>query len=590
MEDPISYYKERKNRFEALLQKNKKTLYFMSMLRLLVFVLTAFLAYLFFDQGMVASTIAIVGISLFLFLLKKYVAHKAEQTLNKELKAVNAEEIEIGNGAYLDRYDGEEFDEPIHFFSADVDLFGRGSLFQYLNRTGLKEGTQYLVGLLTANNIDGIKERQEAVKELSGFTEWRQKYTAISRIIKSDTSIKSISTWLNGYQPFIPSPFKWIVTAFGIISILLIVTAILKFITIQFILYWFLLGLAITLFFVKRVNDLSAKTSRIKETIQQYAMLLDEIEHMEFRSSLLQSEKAKIESGKAKASQIFKTFSKALDALDNRNNLIIALLGNGLFLWDLRCSLQIEKWILENRAVVDHWFETVAFFDAFNALATFAYNHPSFTYPDLVSSDTTLIQAKSMGHPLIPKKERVDSDFLLEGSDFLIVTGANMAGKSTFLRSVSLFVLMSNVGLPICATASSYKPTKLITSMRTSDSLTDNSSYFFSELTRLQFIMEHLQKDSYLVILDEILKGTNSVDKAAGSKKLIEKLVGMAVPGIIATHDLSLCKIADSLENVKNYFFETEIENNELYFDYKLKEGVCKNMNASFLLRKMNIT
>ncbi|MBS9462165.1 DNA mismatch repair protein MutS [Flagellimonas sp. 389] len=590
MEDPISFYKERKRMFEAQLQKNKKSLYLISMLRLLVFVTTIFLVYLFFNQAILASTIAIIGVSLFLFLLKKYVAHKAEQTLNKALKTINEEEIAIGNGTYLDRYDGEVFNEPTHFFSSDIDLFGRGSLFQYLNRTGLKEGTQYLVGLLTANDIDSIKERQEAVKELSGFTEWRQKYTAISRIIESETSCKSISSWLSGYQPFIPSVFTWIVAVFGIISIGIIATSSLKLIGVQFVLYWFLLGLAVTLFFVKRVNDLSAKTSRIKETIQQYALLLDEIEHREFKSSLLQSEKAKIESGKTKASQIFKTFSTALDALDNRNNLIIALLGNGLFLWDLRCSLRIEKWILENRAVVDHWFETVAFFDAYNTLATFAYNHPSFTYPDLASSHTTLIKAKSMGHPLIPKKERVDSDFLLEGSDFLIITGANMAGKSTFLRSVSLFVLMSNVGLPVCAEVSSYRPIKLMTSMRTSDSLTDNSSYFFSELTRLQFIMEHLQKDAYLVILDEILKGTNSVDKAAGSKKLIEKLVGMGVPGIIATHDLSLCKIANSLENVKNYFFETEIENNELYFDYKLKDGVCKNMNASFLLLKMNIT
>ena len=178
----------------------------------------------------------------------------------------------------------------------------------------------------------------------------------------------------------------------------------------------------------------------------------------------------------------------------------------------------------------------------------------------------------------------------MSSEEFFIVTGANMAGKSTFLRTVSFYIVMANTGLPVCAVDSFYTPIKLITSMRTSDSLAENSSYFFAELTRLQFIIKHLEKDSYLVILDEILKGTNSVDKAAGSKKLIEKLVEMDVSGIIATHDLSLCEISDTLEEVKNYFFETEIKNNELHFDYFLKEGICKNMNASFLLKKMDIT
>jgi DNA mismatch repair ATPase MutS len=165
-----------------------------------------------------------------------------------------------------------------------------------------------------------------------------------------------------------------------------------------------------------------------------------------------------------------------------------------------------------------------------------------------------------------------------------------MAGKSTFLRTVSFYIVMANVGLPVCAVKSTYVPIKLITSMRTSDSLVDNSSYFFAELTRLQFVIENLKEGNYLVILDEILKGTNSIDKAEGSKKLIQKLVKMNVPGIIATHDLSLCEISKNLHEVKNYFFETEIRDDELFFDYQLKEGICKNMNASFLLKRMDIT
>jgi len=164
-----------------------------------------------------------------------------------------------------------------------------------------------------------------------------------------------------------------------------------------------------------------------------------------------------------------------------------------------------------------------------------------------------------------------------------------MAGKSTFLRTVSLHIVMANVGLPICAESSNYSPVKLITSMRTTDSLTDDSSYFFSELTRLKFIVDAIKDEAYFIILDEILKGTNSTDKAIGSRKFVEKLVAGNATGIIATHDLSLCEIEKELDDVKNYYFDAEIVNDELYFDYRLKKGICQNMNASFLLKKMKI-
>ena len=163
------------------------------------------------------------------------------------------------------------------------------------------------------------------------------------------------------------------------------------------------------------------------------------------------------------------------------------------------------------------------------------------------------------------------------------------SGKSTFLRTVSLGIVMANTGLPVCASSFIYTPIKLITSMRTSDSLNDDESYFFSELKRLKFIVDQIQKDTYFIVLDEILKGTNSTDKANGSKKFIEKLVASNSTGLIATHDLSLCKVSDNYEEVNNFYFDAEIINNELYFDYTLKSGVAQNMNASFLLKKMKI-
>ena len=194
-----------------------------------------------------------------------------------------------------------------------------------------------------------------------------------------------------------------------------------------------------------------------------------------------------------------------------------------------------------------------------------------------------------MGHPLLDASKRIDNDFIIDNEHFFIITGANMAGKSTFLRSISLAIVMSNTGLPICAKKVIYNPTKLITSMRTSDSLSDDESYFYAELKRLKFIVNEIKTENYFIILDEILKGTNSKDKAIGSKKFVEKLNKSQSTGIIATHDVSLCDLATEYSTIKNYYFDAEIIDDELHFDYKMKNGVCKNMNASFLLNKMEI-
>ncbi|MEM8937728.1 MAG: DNA mismatch repair protein MutS [Bacteroidota bacterium] len=590
MNDPKLFYDKQVGKLEVTLAQQKRTLTRISLMRLFIFLLTCGSLYLFSGSTLWMWTSFLLGVGLFLFLLRWHTEKKVVFELNKELKKINEDEIEILDRNYLERYDGNDLDEPSHFFSSDIDLFGKGSFFQYLNRTGLREGTLHLAKTLLSNSIDDIGKKQAAVQELSSIPAWLQRYTALARLTKTEVSSETITKWMQTYTPFVPKGLQRVPIVFGLISVVLFALSVLKIAGWWFLGIWFLIGLGITGFFLKRNNELNVRTSKVKDTIEQYALLLDEIENQDFKTELLQSEKKKIESQQIKASAVFKQFSNAMDRFDNRNNVLVALLGNGFFLWDVQSAYQIEKWITTNKHLVAQWFATVAFFDGYNSFGVFAFNHPEFTYPIIEMDSEYLIEAKSMGHPLIERVKRIDSDLQLGKKDFFVVTGANMAGKSTFLRTASLFVLMSNLGLPVCTKHSKYSPIKLITSMRTTDSLADQSSYFFSELTRLQFIIEQLKKNGYLVVLDEILKGTNSVDKAQGSKKLIERLVKRGVPGIIATHDLSLCEIADELEVVKNYFFETQIKNDELHFDYYLKEGICKNMNASFLLKKMKIT
>ena len=588
MNNPLEYYKEHLEKYQIKARTCYKKMTTLSVLRVLVFVLAGLGVYLFFSIWQLAVAIAIVGIVIFIKLLSRYTDIKHEKAFNEALVGVNETELKIASGDFHDRDKGLQFQDPAHFYSLDIDLFGSGSFFQFINRTTINEGTKTLASLLKANNIKGIPNRQEAIKELTSKLKWRQYYAATSSLVEVETPAKEIVGWLKNYKTFLPNIMRWMPLGFTIATAALFSLILLNLISVSLIAYWLLAGLLITGRYLKKINVLSLHTDKVKDTFRQYAQLLKLIEEETFTSKLLNKKQQQIKSEKKEASTIFKELSRALDALDNRNNIIGAIFGNGFFLTDIKNSYRIEQWIHQYANKVEDWFEIVSFFDAYNTLGNYAYNHPEFIYPEILDNNE-VIKAENLGHPLLDKTKRIDSNLTIDNEQFFIVTGANMAGKSTFLRTVSLHIVMANIGLPICAKTSQYSPVKLITSMRTTDSLADDSSYFFSELTRLKFIVDTIAKEPYFIVLDEILKGTNSTDKAIGSKKFVEKLVASNATGIIATHDLSLCEIEGELEDVKNYYFDAEIIDDELHFDYKLKKGICQNMNASFLLKKMDI-
>ncbi len=589
MSNPLTYYKEHLEKYKTETQRLYKKMTAFSIYRLAVFLITVFGVCFTFQQWQVALFIGLVGVVVFIVLLSKYTDIKRLRNFNKALVTINEEEIEIASGNFHQRDQGLQFQDSNHFYSLDIDLFGRGSFFQFINRTTINEGTQKLADALKTNEVDNIVLRQEAIKELCEKPQWRQYYSATSSLVSVETPEKQIINWLQNYKSFLPKMMTWIPLGFTLFSVIIFLLTILNVITNQALIgYWLLFGLLITGRYLKKVNILASNADKVRDTFRQYALLLDLIEKETFTSELLKQNQKKIQTETKKGSEIFKEFSKYLDALDNRNNIIGAIFGNGFFLTDIKNSYKIEQWINRHSSKVADWFEVVSFFDAYNTLGNFTYNHPDFVFPKIVDNEL-VIKAKNLGHPLLNKTKRVDSDLFIDNEQFFIVTGANMAGKSTFLRTVSLHIVMANVGLPVCAETSEYSPVKLITSMRTTDSLTDDSSYFFSELTRLKYIVDTIKKEPYFIVLDEILKGTNSTDKAIGSRKFVEKLVASNATGIIATHDLSLCEIEKQLKDVKNYYFDAEIVNDELHFDYTLKQGVCKNMNASFLLKKMEI-
>lgn len=589
MTEAAEFYRKQKKEYEELLSGISRKLMISSMLRLLVFLSICYAVYYFFGNMNINISLVIAGIAIFLLLVSRHSNLKDQSNKQKELIKLNEIELHIlETRDFSELPQGVEFEDPQHEFSEDIDLFGKGSFFQYLNRTALHEGRAKLATLLTENSISGIPDKQEAVKELADKAAWRQEFTAIAKLVKAETRAPVVQKWLKEYQSFVPAIMKWLPKVFSILSILVVTAYFFDVIQAVHLLLWFLFGFFITGIYLKRINQLSGHVSKIQETFHQYHQLLALLEGEEFTSEILKRNQQLIRSEGKKASAIFREFSKAIDALDQRNNMLFGVFGNGFLLWDLWQCYKLEKWIKNYKENVQSWFEVIEFTDAFNSLGNFAFNHQDYVFPKIAEPGKG-IKASMLAHPLLDPAKRIANDFHINNEEFFIITGANMAGKSTFLRTVSLQIIMSNVGLPVCAESCDYSPIKLITSMRTSDSLSDDESYFFSELKRLKFVVDRIKTDSYFIILDEILKGTNSTDKASGSRKFVRKLVKSNSTGIIATHDLSLCEITSELPQVKNHYFDAEIINDELFFDYKFKDGICHNMNASFLLRKMEI-
>jgi DNA mismatch repair ATPase MutS len=588
MHKPSDFYSQQIANCTAEIQKLKKRLALSSTLRLLVFLAACFGVYFAFGHPQLVIGIVLATIAVFVFMVSRHSNLQYQHDLQKALLHQNETELEVLAHVFNHLPSGEKYKDPLHYYSQDIDLFGRGSFFQYLNRTALESGSDFLAQLLTENEILAIPKKQDAIKELSQMPEWRQRFSAIAALVKTEVPAEEVSHWLGQYQSFVPRWVKPVSLVFSLVSAVLVTLYFLDFVSGYAVAGWFFLGVAISGVYLKKVNALSAHTGKIQSTFEQFHKLLLEIEKQDFSTALLHGKKSDITSSSHNASSLLRQFAKRLDALDQRSNMLIGFLANGFMLRDLRQSCHIEQWIAAHREKVPLWFETITFFDAYNSLGNFGFNHPDYVFPK-ISDDVPVLKVKGAGHPLLKESTMVRNDFQINSEEFFIVTGANMAGKSTFLRTVSLQIVMGNLGLPVCAEKAQYNPIKLITSMRTTDSLTDDESYFFSELKRLKFIVDEIKSDRYFIILDEILKGTNSTDKAIGSRKFVEKLVSSNSTGIIATHDLSLCAAADELPEVKNYFFDARIENDELIFDYTFKPGICRNMNASFLLKKMEI-
>lgn len=589
------------------LNKVQQQIYRIGTLRLLLFVAGVVgIIYFWSESWMVLAGIAVVTLLPFVLLIKYHnrLFYKKDY-LEKKIE-INEQELAALNYDTSAFDDGEEFVDSAHLYTFDLDVFGPHSLFQYINRTCTQLGKNRLAAWLNQHleKKDEIVKRQEAIAELAPELKFRQRFRILGLLHKGKSADEAeLKAWSVS-----PSVFRTktvlralppLVTATNIVCIVLALAGILPGSAYGVIWTFFV---AAGFCFTGRITKIQAIYGKKLQILSTYAGLLRLMEEQPMKSALLKEIKEGIGCEKRKASHSIGRLSKLMDELDQRNNVFMYVILNGLFFWELRQIMRIEAWKEQYAAELPGWLNAIGQIDALNSLATFAYNHPDYTYPTLLGkADIPAAAGKSapfrfrgeaLSHPLMHRDRCVHNDIDMEKRPFfIIITGANMAGKSTYLRTVGINYLLACVGAPICARRMEVYPARLITSLRTSDSLTDNESYFFAELKRLKLIIDKLQAGEELfIILDEILKGTNSMDKQKGSFALIKQFMALQANGIIATHDLLLGTLIELFpDDIRNFCFEADITNNELTFSYRLRPGIAQNMNACFLMKKMGI-
>ena len=540
----------------------------------------------------------IINLVIIAFVLVSYFETKLNNKIIflKKRKEVFDLENQLLNRIFEGLDEGREFQIPQHNFSHDLDIFGFKSIFQFLNRTSTFKGKQILGGWLNEplTKPSKIRQKQDAVKELASKVEWCYEFLAHGKSSNNQSETEVIiNTWLNEKDLFSHTILKAIKLVLPIVTISLGICFLLDYIGKSYFIYAFILQLVISGKYAGKITKIQSKLGSRFAIIENYIKIVKMVECENFKSNyLLKIQKTFID--KEKNFSVTKTLirlKKLLDKLDARLNIYLAVILNGLFLWDIHTTAQIENWKRKNKENLVNWMIAIGEIDALVSLGLFASNHQHYSYPT-IETEKKVLDFKNVGHPLIDEDKLVKNNYSLLGEGKVdLLTGANMAGKSTFLRTIGTNLILARIGSPVCADNFNFKPFKLFSSLRTVDSLKDNESFFYAELKRLkQLIQLYQEGEEIFFLLDEILKGTNSADQHKGSVGLIHKLINLKGNGIIATHDIELANLVNEFPgNIKNLCFEIEIKNNQLDFDYKVKPGFCKTMNASFLMEKMGI-
>lgn len=549
---------------------------------------------------------SIVGvIGLFFAVIMGFAALVLAQSREEEKRtrwnaflAVNEHELAVEAGAAGLYGNGASFAKAEHPYTDDLDVYGASSLYAMTNRCATPEGNAALAEFFQRPaDRDQVLQRQEAVRDLASDGAWIQQlqvdlYPALNRKENLKHALlhyvaeqgEVLSGWL----------IKRYVQAAPFLVLGLFVVSIWQPVFMRFGIWLMIAHLLGSLWFAGRTNMIAGRFDKIGGLLKTFSSALVRIEEREWQSKYLQDLRQRLrigQDGSEDASKAIKKLADILGRLDYRLNMLVGALMNMVFLWDFRQILVLQEWKKEYGAELVDALDVVGELEAVNSLAVLSINHSDWVFPEVLPAEERVLSFNDMNHPLIPSAHAVANSYSKSDHHIALITGSNMAGKSTFLRTVGVNTILALCGAPVCASEMRVSVMYLITYMRIKDSLHESTSTFKAELDRMKMILQTIRQQPYsFFLIDEMLRGTNSVDKYRGSKAVIERLVGEGASGMVATHDLQLASLETEYPaKIKNYHFDILVKEGEMLFDYKLKDGECKVFNASILLRGIGI-
>ncbi|KLT66406.1 DNA mismatch repair protein MutS [Pedobacter sp. BMA] len=535
----------------------------------------------------------LIPVFIFVYVVRKQSMLDKEIEYQKQLLWVYQNEFNILNSG-INGYDsGTQYESETHPYTSDLDIFGKSSLFALLNRCSTKIGNHTLAQKLSVKNRpDEILQRQEAIQEVKEKIESTFSFRAnlhghdVNKIEEIKTQLKNkLGEQLNFVHK---RGINIYVALVPYISGLLILAAIfLGSIFWKLFVLLLIVHTGVNVILGAKVNLVFYSFGGSANLLNSYASAILWTENQQWKSHYI----SKLLNLKTPVSQEIRSLSKVIQRFDARLNLIVGGVLNGLFLWDLRCCISLQKWHQSSSGDVIDALNHLGEFEELISFATTAYNHPDWSFPEITNQFA--LEAENIGHPLIPENLRVDNNFAVDAHSTVdIITGSNMAGKSTFLRTLGINMVLAYSGAPVCAAKMKLYVFSIVTYMRIKDSLNESTSTFKAELNRLKMILENVVTDNdTFVLIDEMLRGTNSRDKYLGSKVFVEKLMEQKTPALFATHDLQLADLKEKHHpDLRNFHFDISFTNGEMKFDYKLKHGPCTTFNAAILLKQIGLS
>ena len=587
-------YSDRIDQFLQASEKLKVEERTFSYVRLALFVvLTVIIVWLANERaGAMIAFFTSVGLLFFGQMVKKHNKIRFELLKAQNLEQINKEELHRLKGTLHDLPAGEENIDVNHPYIPDLDVFGSNSLFQLVVRSRLS-GTRDLIAswLKSPSSKEAIISRQEAISEIQGELDLQQEITALGIHKKnSKEGIDPIIQWLSEEPKHFTHPIwkvlQWIFPAFSCLFLV-------GWWLVDWPYHWIYLSVFVHLMIIGRLfkplMEASKNMNGMTHSIGSYEKIIARIESKNYESALLSGLSQKFQTDGVKATKAIKKLRTILFNLESRMSMFYGLIDL-VFCTDLIIHQQASQWKKKYGGHFKDWIDAVHEFDAIANLASYAFSNPDYCFPN-ISEEKFALKSEDLGHPLIKSSSRISNDFESMGAGSLaLVTGSNMSGKSTFLRTIGVNLVLAQMGAPVCAKKFEFSLTQIYTSMRTQDNLEESVSSFYAELRRIRNLLDLVGEGSpVFYMLDEILKGTNSDDRHHGGVHLIKQLTDSNSMGLISTHDLQLSELAKNIKNISNYSFNNSIENDEIVFDYKLTPGPCKSFNASKLMEKMGI-